>query len=247
MKKLTASIVLYNTDKDVLNKVVNSFTQTNLDIDLYLIDNSASENSHHRYRSNNIHYIFNNANIGYGRAHNIALRKAIEISDYHIVLNPDIEFTSETLDACIAFMNQQKNVGLLMPKVLYPNGEIQYLCKQIPTPFDLIMRRFIPSFLKPMFKARLDAYELKFKDFSKSMEIPNLSGCFMFIRCEALKTVGLFDENFFMYLDWVKRMRILSTLLWMEAQQMVPLSLCNRMEIKLTSSLAKKTKVCIMH
>ena len=201
MKKLTASIVLYNTDKDVLNKVVNSFTQTNLDIDLYLIDNSASENSHHRYRSNNIHYIFNNANIGYGRAHNIALRKAIEISDYHIVLNPDIEFTSETLDACIAFMNQQKNVGLLMPKVLYPNGEIQYLCKQIPTPFDLIMRRFIPSFLKPMFKARLDAYELKFKDFSKSMEIPNLSGCFMFIRCEALKTVGLFDENFFMYLE----------------------------------------------
>jgi GT2 family glycosyltransferase len=98
-------------------------------------------------------------------------------------------------------MNQEQNVGLLMPKVLYPNGETQYLCKQIPTPFDLIMRRFIPNFIKPLFQARLDAYELKFKDFSMRMEIPNLSGCFMFIRCEALKTVGLFDENFFMYLE----------------------------------------------
>ena len=32
-----------------------------------------------------------------------------------------------------------------MPKVFYSNGEIQYLCKRIPTPFDLIFRRFLPD------------------------------------------------------------------------------------------------------
>ena len=31
------------------------------------------------------------------------------------------------------------------------------------------------------------------------MEVPYLSGCFMFLRNSALKKVGLFDDNFFMY------------------------------------------------
>ncbi|MFN2344028.1 MAG: hypothetical protein ABR542_11790, partial [Desulfonatronovibrio sp.] len=31
--------------------------------------------------------------------------------------------------------------------------------------------------------------------------VPSLSGCFMFLRCEALKEVGLFDERFFLYFE----------------------------------------------
>ena len=33
------------------------------------------------------------------------------------------------------------------------------------------------------------------------MNVPVLSGCFMFLRTSALKDVGLFDENIFMYLE----------------------------------------------
>jgi GT2 family glycosyltransferase len=41
------------------------------------------------------------------------------------------------------------------------------------------------------------------------MNVPYLSGCFMFFRCSALKEVGLFDERFFMYpedIDLTRRM-----------------------------------------
>ena len=199
---LSCSIVIYNHHADMIDKVINELKHADIFSDIYIIDNSATSRFDASYfQSNKVHYIFNNANLGYGKAHNIALHKALQKNSYHIILNPDIEVTLKAVLTCVDYMNREQNVGLLMPKVLYPNGKTQYLCKQIPTPFDLIMRRFIPSFLKPMFQARLDAYELKFKDFSMSMEIPNLSGCFMFIRCEALKTVGLFDENFFMYLE----------------------------------------------
>ncbi len=37
--------------------------------------------------------------------------------------------------------------------------------------------------------------------YDKVMDVPCLSGCFMFIRTEIFKRVGLFDERFFMYLD----------------------------------------------
>ena len=33
------------------------------------------------------------------------------------------------------------------------------------------------------------------------MEVPNLSGCFMFIRTEVFSNVGLFDERYFLYLE----------------------------------------------
>ena len=198
--EITASIVLYNTPEDVLWKAINCFFSTNLKVKLYLIDNSPAKR-YKDFTDHNIEYIFNNANLGYGRGHNIALRKALFESEFHIILNPDIELSGQTLEECISYMHQNVNIGLLMPKVLYPNGELQYLCKLLPTPFDLIMRRFIPKILHPVFKKRLDTYELKYKNFDEIMEIPNLSGCFMLLRCNALKTVGLFDEKFFMYLE----------------------------------------------
>nr|WP_028950943.1 hypothetical protein [Sulfurihydrogenibium subterraneum] len=44
-------------------------------------------------------------------------------------------------------------------------------------------------------------YELRFTGYNKIMEVPYLSGCFMFIRTKVLEKVGLFDERFFMYLE----------------------------------------------
>ena len=35
--------------------------------------------------------------------------------------------------------------------------------------------------------------------YDKIMDVPYLSGSFMFLRTEALRDVGLFDERFFMY------------------------------------------------
>ena len=96
-------------------------------------------------------------------------------------------------------MEQHPEDCNIMPKLIYPAGELQYLCKLLPSPIDLIFRRFIP------FKKWKDAinrkYELHSFGYDKIMNIPNLSGCFMFLRTEALKKIGLFDENIFMYLE----------------------------------------------
>ncbi len=202
MQRITASIVVYNQKAHELEMAVNSILGSTLHAFLYIIDNSVNDDLRVNFEGrDNIKYIFNNANLGYGKAHNIALREAIHTAQYHLIINPDISFEQGTLEKIIAYADAHTNIGLLMPKVLYPDGQLQYLCKLMPTPFDLIMRRFIPDFLKPVFQQRLLAYELQHKNFGSVMEIPNLSGCFMFLRCEALKTVGLFDEKYFMYLE----------------------------------------------
>jgi GT2 family glycosyltransferase len=88
-----------------------------------------------------------------------------------------------------------------MPKVVYPDGSLQYLCKLIPSPFDLFFRRFLPEQLKKLSRKKNELYELRFSGYDKEMEVPCLSGCFMLFRISALKQVGFFDERFFMYAE----------------------------------------------
>jgi glycosyltransferase, family 2 len=202
--KLSASIVLYQTDLTPLKKVIDSyFACKSEDLQLFLVDNSPTDvlkSVATMYPDKEIHYIFNNENMGYGKAHNIAIKKSMEQGlSYHIVLNPDIVIQEGALEKLTFYMNEHPEVGNIMPKIIYPNGQLQYLCKLLPSPIDLIFRRFIP-FKKWRDKIN-QKYELHSFRYDKKINIPNLSGCFMFLRTEALEKVGLFDENIFMYLE----------------------------------------------
>jgi len=203
-KSLNISIVLYHNREEQIKKAIESVLNTDLNITLYLVDNSSTDSLRELERiDKRIVYVFNNSNLGFGKAHNIALKKSIEKNiPYHLVLNPDVYFEKGVLEELYDFMENNKDVGLVMPKVLYPDGNIQYLCKLLPTPLDLFGRRFL-NFgpFKKIVEKRNEIYELRFTGYDKIMEVPYLSGCFMFIRTEVLKKVGLFDERFFMYLE----------------------------------------------
>lgn len=197
---ISCSIVLYNHSPDYLRNLLYDLQQLDCIGRIYLVDNSPQPCSNNAFNHPKIEYIFANKNLGYGKAHNIALRKSLSEFSYHIVLNPDIQLLDGSILAMLAYMQSHPHIGLLMPKVLYPNQQLQYLCKLLPTPFDLIFRRFLPQSIASGLP-RANRYELRHKKYDQTMEVPNLSGCFMFLRTEALLFTGLFDERFFMYLE----------------------------------------------
>lgn len=144
-----------------------------------------------------VEYVFMGENAGYGKAHNVALRESVyDKVPYHLVLNADISLNAEEIDSLYRFMDAQPSVGQLMPKVVYPNGETQYLCKLLPTPIDVFGRRFLP---KRIIARRNARYELRASGYNRPMNVPYLSGCFMLLRTEAALKAGLFDERYFMY------------------------------------------------
>ncbi len=197
--KLTGSIVLYKNQHYELERAIESFVSCSLPKKLYLIDNSASK-PQISTRSEVTTYIYNYSNLGFGSGHNIALTLSqADQAPYHLVMNPDVFFDPSTLETLVQFMDQRPDVGLVMPRILYPDGSPQNLCKLLPTPADLIGRRFFP-FL-PWSKKRNNVYELRFADPEKSMDIPFLSGSFMLLRREAIDNVGNFDERFFLYME----------------------------------------------
>lgn len=196
---ITASIVTFHTGHKDLTRLIDCVMKSPID-KLFIIDNSSNDELREFVSDNRkIHYI-HSINLGYGSGHNVAIRKSIEEgSDYHVVLNPDIYWSGDVIGELVRYMDANPDVGQVMPKIVYPDGGTQFLCKLLPTPFDLIGRRFIPV-KSYQYKHDYD-YELHWTGYDKIMEVPSLSGCFMFMRVSVLKRTGGFDERYFMYAE----------------------------------------------
>ena len=121
-----------------------------------------------------------------------------EGSLYHLVVNPDVWFSSDVIPTIWKYMEEHPEVGQIMPKVLFLDGTIQPLAKLLPTPMDMFCRMFLPEW---MFARRNKRYELAHSGYKHTMDVPCLSGCFMFLRMSTLKETGLFDERYFMYAE----------------------------------------------
>lgn len=194
---LNVSIVLYCPDWKQVSDLTGILLQSRYVNLVYWIDNSPIAKEELPIGFDKVRYLYNNKNIGYGAAHNIAIRESIyDDIPYHLVINPDILVDVQALEALLVFINQNPDVGLVMPKVLYPNGKLQYLCKLLPTPLDVFGRRFLP---KRWIDKRNAQYEMRSSGYDKIMNVPYLSGCFMLLRTKALQKARLFDERFFMY------------------------------------------------
>jgi GT2 family glycosyltransferase len=200
MHKHSLSIVTYNNSVEQLSALYRSISNSTLGLKAVIIDNSSNSDIESITKSYGFTYINPGVNLGFGKAHNIGINYSIqENSKYHIIVNPDITFPEDTIEKLVSVLEQDKSIGILMPRVCYPNGDFQFLCKKLPSPFNLIIRRFIP------FKALKDKlnvkYELQELDYSIQQEVPTISGCFLISSTSVLQEMGGFDERFFMYLE----------------------------------------------
>lgn len=202
-KLLNISIVLYKTPEDEWKPLVEELLRSKKVHTIYLIDNSPEplierELSAINYQRSAISYQYTGRNLGYGAANNIAMRETIyDEIPFHLVINSDIQVTAEAIDNLLDVMQSNGAIGQLMPRVVGVNADLQYLCKLLPTPTDLLRRILFGKRGKES-KAN-QRFELRHLDHTRPINAPYLSGCFMLLRTEALLKAGLFDERFFMY------------------------------------------------
>lgn len=208
---ITASIVTYNDHLLDIEAILHSIIISPIS-KVWIIDHSDrvftlreelqqymhrdEEVREHLQRGFQIEYLHED-NVGYGKGNNRAIKLAMEEGSlYHLVVNPDVWFSSDVIPTIWKYMEEHPEVGQIMPRVLFLDGNIQPLAKLLPTPMDLFCRVFLPEW---MFTLRNRRYELAHSGYNNIMDVPCLSGCFMFLRTSTLREVGVFDERYFMY------------------------------------------------
>ena len=190
---VTASIVLYNENLRIIKKTIDSFLNTSVEKKLYLIDNSSNNKLESYFKHPEIEYIFVGKNIGFGKAHNLVLDKIS--SKFHLILNPDVEFKPDVIPSLISVFKNALNVSFITPKIIYPNKELQYICRKHPTFFDLVNRKLKIS------KNNLFENEYRNQNFNKPFYPDFIHGCFMFFKTEDFKNLNGFDERYFLYME----------------------------------------------
>ena len=218
-KSLTVSIVLYHSQVELLHATISSLYQASVTalnegylgrVLVVLIDNSQDS----AYRSSvsdvlaalhwedffALKYTDAAENRGYGAGHNLALANLA--SDYYLVLNPDVELDRWALSVGLSALESDKTLALVSPKVTGTEGEQEFLCKTYPSVLVLLLRAFVPAFIRDHFRDRLDRYEMRDEcTTAQSIDVPLASGCFMLGGSDAFNAVGGFNESYFLYFE----------------------------------------------
>lgn len=201
---ISVSLVMFNNNYDELKTAIKGALDSSLVKKIYLIDNSPTNDLSilKNLDFDKIEYLYQNKNLGFGSAHNIAIKLCINQGyQYHLVLNPDIEFKGNIIIRMIQFMMNDNSIGMMMPKILNEDGTTQNLPKLLPSPFTVIWRKLKRP--KKAFQKFINKYELRNVPKDIIYNAPILSGCFTILNLKSIEEIGAYDDSYFMYFeDW---------------------------------------------
>ena len=192
---VTASIVIYKEPIKTLQKTIVSFLATPCSKKLYIIDNSPTNQLQNYFKTPEITYVFSGHNLGFGRGHNLILEDLKKQSDFHLILNPDVQFQPTVIPYLVSELQQQKQVAMIAPKVLFEDGTLQLTCRKHPTILELIGRR--TSVFKNYLLKRSYSKEIRATPFFPEF----IHGCFLLFKTDAFIEIKGFDERYFLYME----------------------------------------------
>jgi len=212
--ELSIIIVNYNT-KELTKQTIDSVKKTvnNIEYEIVLVDNASVDGSIEFFKDiyesdNRVQLIFNNENLGFAKANNIAIMKSKGRNI--LLLNSDTIVKEACIEKCVAYLNQHNDVGALGPKILLNNGELDHACKRgFPTPAASLYYMLKLEKLYPKSK-NFGQYRMTYLDDNEIGEVDALTGAFMMIKREVIDKVGVLDDDFFMYaedIDWCYRIK----------------------------------------
>lgn len=133
---------------------------------------------------------------GFGANHNFAFKQSR--GRYFCVLNPDIRLVGNPFDALIACLNKT-NAGVVAPRIVNPNGEIENSARRFPTPFSILNK----TLTKPS--------GLDYPQSARVFEPDWVGGMFMLFTRSCFEGIHGFDERYFLYyedVDLCARMKL---------------------------------------
>jgi N-acetylglucosaminyl-diphospho-decaprenol L-rhamnosyltransferase len=146
-------------------------------------------------------------NRGLGGGSNAGMRVAS--GDYFLLLNSDAWAIGDAVERLVEFADAHPEAAVVGPRLSNPDGSLQRSVRGFPTLWRLATEYFFLRKLAPRSRALNAFYGAGFA-YDRVLEAEFLMGACLLVRREAADTVGLFDEDFFMFseeTDWCYRFR----------------------------------------
>ena len=214
MDQSTRVIIINYNAGEALLRCVASVLANRLPLTAVVADNQSTDQSCEILRSRygsapRLEILENPVNLGFGPAVNACARAAKE--DYLLILNPDCELETDTLQKLIEALQQDSNAALAAPCVVDHAGQVMRgTWRTLPDPWKAWLSasglwrlgKWIPAF---------QGVELPRQHLPQvTTRAEAVSGACMLVRTGVFKGLGGFDEGFRMHfedLDLMARIR----------------------------------------
>ena len=141
---ITASIVTHLTPAGQLTTALECLLRSEVKR-IYVVDNSPDDSLRGVAGAYGRVEYMHVENRGFGEGHNLAIRNALADPDgFHLVMNADVWWDGDIIAPLLRYLKDNPSVGMVAPKVYYPDGVLQYSCRMLPTPLDLLQNAFSP-------------------------------------------------------------------------------------------------------
>ena len=202
MDDIAVIVVNWNAREDLRRCLASLFAAPlpRVTYSVWVVDNASSDGSAGMVRAEfpQAHLIANPDNAGFSRANNQAIARTD--SRYVFLLNSDASVHPGALDRLVAHADAHPAVGVAGPKVLNPDGSLQFSCRRFPSLGAGFFRNTYLGRLFPHNKFSRD-YLMNDFDHAETRPVDWVSGCAMLIRRELLQSIGALDERFYMYCE----------------------------------------------
>jgi len=172
--------------KRCLDSLDNSIFPDNVEV--IVVDNGSSDGTLDFLRQReNIKYIENGQNLGYGKAVNIGIRAAKSDADI-VLLNNDVELIEN--DWLVKIAKQANNAeehGVIGVKILQENGLLQHCGAYLP--------------LDTWWGQQIAGNELDINQYSGVHECESVVFACVYIKRSVFDDIGFLDERFFAYFE----------------------------------------------
>lgn len=200
-RPLVAIVIVGYNEKTIVSDCLRSLRTLDYHpLLVVFVDNDSSDGSldHVRAEFPEVVAIPSGGNLGYCGGNNVGITRALEANPgFVLVLNADtVVCNPGFLTTLVDYMLAHPTVGKVGPKVyLREHGVVQNTILVWPT--------IAGSFLSVLGKLVSDGKSLKCESMTVPTEVPSLNGCCLLIRADALRDVGLYDADFWTYVDEV--------------------------------------------
>ena len=186
-----AVVILNWNGKDLLEKFLPSVVKFSTAATVYVADNASTDGSV-AFVSEffpTVKIIQNKVNGGYAKGYNDALKNLSE--EIFVLLNSDVEVTENWLQPIISEFEKDNSVVAAQPKILdYKNKEY--------FEYAGAAGGFIDKYGYPYCRGRIfDTLEKDEGQYDDISEIFWASGACLFVKAEAFRNAGGFDEDYF--------------------------------------------------
>ncbi|MFH1326174.1 MAG: glycosyltransferase family 2 protein [Candidatus Falkowbacteria bacterium] len=193
-------IILNYKTKGLVKNCIRSILESDmagLRYEIIVVDNDSEDGIKEMLQENfsNVKFIQNNKNSGMGAGNNLGISYAQ--GKYLAILNPDTMAVKDAFKKMVEFLDNNEKVGLVGPRLVSPNSNLQYTRCRFPKFLTPVYRR-TPLQKLPPIRKKLDEYLTKDQNYNTASKTDWLYGACLIVRKSVIAKIGNFDQRFFL-------------------------------------------------